>query len=53
MGPTTTHPAAAPPGADPVGPAVQALRKQSASLAAFLNTIAQVTSFEDLQKLVQ
>ncbi|HMN60538.1 MAG TPA: hypothetical protein PJ988_09255, partial [Anaerolinea sp.] len=40
-------------GADPVGPAVQALRKQSTSLAAFLNTIAQVTSFEQLQKLVK
>ena len=40
-------------GADPVGPAVQALRKQSPSLAAFLNTIAQVTSFEQLQKLVK
>jgi len=40
-------------GSDPVGPAVQALRKQSPSLAAFLNTIAQVTSFEQLQKLVQ
>ncbi len=40
-------------GSDPVGPAVQALRKQSPSLAAFLNTIAQVTSFDQLQKLVK
>lgn len=40
-------------GEDPVGPAVQALREQSDSLADFLSIIAQVTSFEDLQRLVQ
>ena len=39
-------------GEDPVGPAVQALRAQSASLADFLNTIAGVTSFEELLSLV-
>ena len=39
-------------GEDPVGPAVQALRAQSASLAEFLNTIAGVTSFEELQVLI-
>jgi len=37
-------------GSDPVGPAVQQLRKQSKSLADFINTIAWVTSFEELQK---
>jgi hypothetical protein len=39
-------------GQDPVGPAVQALRKQSPSLASFLYEIAQVTSFQQLQKMV-
>jgi hypothetical protein len=38
-------------GSDPVGPAVQLLRQQSKSLADFLNRIAWVTSFQDLQKL--
>lgn len=40
-------------GEDPVGPAVQALRQKSASLAEFLNTIARVTSFEQLQQMVK
>jgi hypothetical protein len=40
-------------GADPVGPAVVQLRKQSASLADFLNKIALMTSFADLQKALQ
>lgn len=40
-------------GEDPVGPAVQALRSRSASLADFLNTIAGVTSFAELQALLQ
>lgn len=35
-------------GEDPVGPAVRALRAQSASLADFVNTIAWMTSFEQL-----
>lgn len=35
-------------GEDPVGPAVRALREQSASLADFLNTISWMTSFEEL-----
>jgi hypothetical protein len=39
-------------GQDPVGPAVQALRQRSATLAEFLNRIAWVTSFADLLKLV-
>lgn len=37
-----------PAGEDPVGPAVRALRAQSASLADFLNTISWMDSFEDL-----
>jgi hypothetical protein len=40
-------------GEDPVGPAVRALRAQSASLADFLNRISWMTTFEDLQKAVQ
>jgi hypothetical protein len=39
-------------GEDPVGPAVRALRDQSDSLADFVNTIAWMTSFEELQKAV-
>ncbi len=39
-------------GQDPVGPAVRKLREQSPSLAAFLRQIAQVRSFEDLQKMI-
>lgn len=39
-------------GEDPVGPAVRKLREQSPSLADFLKKIAQVTSFEDLQKML-
>ena len=35
-------------GEDPVGPAVRALRDQSASLADFLNRISWMTSFEEL-----
>jgi len=37
-------------GEDPVGPAVRALRVQSDTLADFINTIAWMTSFEDLQR---
>ena len=40
-------------GEDPVGPAVRALREQSASLADFVNTISWMTSFEQLQKAVK
>lgn len=36
-------------GADPVGPAVRALRQQSPSLASFLNRIAWMSSFKQLQ----
>lgn len=40
-------------GEDPVGPAVRALREKSGSLADFLNTIAGMTSFEELLKAIQ
>jgi hypothetical protein len=40
-------------GKDPVGPAVQALRKQSASLADFLNKISWLMSYEQLAQMVQ
>jgi hypothetical protein len=40
-------------GEDPVGPAVRALREQSDSLADFINTIAWMTSFEQLQSVIQ
>lgn len=39
-------------GEDPVGPAVRALRAQSKSLAGFINRIAWMTSFGQLQKAV-
>ncbi len=39
-------------GEDPVGPAVRALRAESPSLAAFLNRISWMTSFEQLKKAV-
>ena len=39
-------------GEDPVGPAVRALREKSESLADFVNTIAWMTNFEQLQKAV-
>jgi hypothetical protein len=40
-------------GEDPVGPAVRALREQSASLAEFINTISWMTSFEQLKQAIQ
>ena len=40
-------------GEDPVGPAVRALREQSASLADFVNKIAWMTSFDELKKAVK
>ena len=40
-------------GEDPVGPAVRALREQSASLADFINRISWMTSFEQLQQAIQ
>jgi hypothetical protein len=40
-------------GEDPVGPAVRALRDQSDSLANFVNTIAWMTSFQQLQQAIQ
>lgn len=39
-------------GEDPVGPAVRKLRDESKSLADFINRIAWMTSFNDLQKAV-
>lgn len=39
-------------GEDPVGPAVRALRAQSPSLAAFINRIATMTSFTELQQAI-
>jgi hypothetical protein len=39
-------------GEDPVGPAVRALRSQSASLADFVNRISWMTSFQELQAAV-
>lgn len=40
-------------GEDPVGPAVRALREQSASLADFINTIGRMTSFDQLQQAIR
>jgi hypothetical protein len=40
-------------GEDPVGPAVRALREQSASLEEFINRIAWMTSFEELQQAIK
>lgn len=40
-------------GEDPVGPAVRALRAQSASLEEFMDAIAWMTSFEQLQQAIQ
>ena len=39
-------------GEEPVGPAVRALRAQSASLADFLKTIARMSSFQQLQATI-
>ena len=39
-------------GEEPVGPAVRALRAQSASLAGFLKTIARMSSFQQLQATI-
>jgi hypothetical protein len=40
-------------GEDPVGPAVRALRTKSSSLADFVNTIAWMTSFQQLQQAIK
>lgn len=40
-------------GEDPVGPAVRALREKSDSLADFIDTIAWMTSFEELQQAIR
>lgn len=40
-------------GNDPIGPAVQQLRKQSAGLKIFIDDIKRITSFEHLQSEVQ
>jgi len=42
-----------PAGEDPVGPAVRALREQSASLADFVRRIAWMSSFEQLQAAIK
>lgn len=42
-----------PAGEDPVGPAVRALRERSPSLKAFLERIAQMSSFAELQQAVE
>lgn len=42
-----------PAGEDPVGPAVRALRQQSRSFTAFLQRIAQMSSFAELQEAVK
>ena len=39
-------------GADPVGPAVVALRAQSSSLVDFMRTVGRITSFEELEEVV-
>jgi hypothetical protein len=39
-------------GEDPVGPAVRALRAQSKTLADFINSIAWMTSFQQLQQAI-
>jgi len=40
-------------GEDPVGPAVRTLREKSASLADFVNRIAWMTTFEQLQEAIK
>jgi hypothetical protein len=40
------------PGSDPVGPAVLKLRDRSSSLREFLDTIAALTSFGELEALI-
>ena len=40
-------------GEDPVGPAVRALRAKSKSLADFINTIAWMSSFDQLKQAIQ
>jgi hypothetical protein len=39
-------------GEDPVGPAVRSLREQSPSLAAFINSISWMSSYEDLKQAI-
>jgi hypothetical protein len=39
-------------GEDPVGPAVRTLRQQSSSLADFVDRMARLTSFGDLQAAI-
>ena len=46
-------PGAGAAGQDPVGPAVQKLRRASKSLVEFLNRISWMTSFEELQRNIQ
>jgi hypothetical protein len=38
-------------GRDPIGPSVQALRKRSATLGAFIRSIATVRSVEDMDRI--
>jgi hypothetical protein len=39
-------------GEDPVGPAVRLLRQRSSSLAAFLRSIARMSSFDQLKEAI-
>ncbi len=39
-------------GSDPVGPAVRTLREKSSSLSVFINKIARLSSFEQLQQII-
>lgn len=47
------HPSGGAAGEDPVGAAVRSLRASSQSLAAFLNRISLMTSFDQLQRAVE
>lgn len=47
------EPGGGPSGNDPVGPLVQELRKNSSSLAEFINLISKVNSYAELVSLVQ
>lgn len=47
------HPGGGAAGRNPVGEAVQALRERSGSLAEFINRISWMSSFKELQEVVQ
>jgi hypothetical protein len=44
--------ATSPTSVDPIGPALQRLRRESASLKEFVDTVATITSHEDLWRIV-